>query len=325
LSLKNIASAAFMNDFENYAADRFVRRDDFRTLRAFAVFDLYRMSDKSGIYRGEAGAGKFERLNAASVTQVAGKIRILTQTLGALGEFNFYYSFVPDKSLYAGRVLPGFDAEEAARLLGEVLGDLEYIDLVAALKGADFYRTDLHWDESHLSAVVGALGAAMGFTPLPQTEWQETVLGEFLGVYSGQLALPLPPDTMRLMVGQPLADVTAEYFSTQTGELEVGEIYTVEGFEGSDPYDSFLGGVQPLIVLTNAEPKAERELYIFRDSFSSSLAPLLAPYYAKITLIDLRYLNARVLSEYVDFVPGADVLFLYSSQILNNATTLLAP
>ena len=55
---------------------------------------------------------------------------------------------------------------------------------------------------------------------------------------------------------------------------------------------------------------------LFRDSFGSSIAPLLIENYRKITLIDLRYINSELLSEYVEF-NNQDVLFLYSGVVLN--------
>ena len=60
---------------------------------------------------------------------------------------------------------------------------------------------------------------------------------------------------------------------------------------------------------------------VFRDSFGSAMAPLLAADYGKITLIDIRYIQADLLEKYVDFA-GADVLFLYSTLVLNNSETI---
>ena len=60
---------------------------------------------------------------------------------------------------------------------------------------------------------------------------------------------------------------------------------------------------------------------MFRDSFASSLAPLLAEGYAKITLADIRYLPAAQMGRLLDF-SGSDVLFLYSTSVLNNSDTL---
>ena len=52
----------------------------------------------------------------------------------------------------------------------------------------------------------------------------------------------------------------------------------------------FLGGSKSLISIENPNAKTDRELVMFRDSFGSSIAPLLAEDYAKITLVDIRYL-----------------------------------
>ena len=89
-----------------------------------------------------------------------------------------------------------------------------------------------------------------------------------------------------------------------------------------DPYDVFLGGARALITIENESAASERELIIFRDSFASSLAPLLLPGYARITLVDLRYMRADLLPDYLTFHEQQDVLFLYSTQVLNNSAML---
>ena len=65
----------------------------------------------------------------------------------------------------------------------------------------------------------------------------------------------------------------------------------------------------------------EKELVIFRDSFASALAPLLAEGYAKITLADIRYISPALLGQYLSF-DKQDVLFLYSTSVLNHSETL---
>ena len=40
-----------------------------------------------------------------------------------------------------------------------------------------------------------------------------------------------------------------------------------------------------------------------------------------MTLVDIRYLNLNVLDRYLEF-KGQDVLFLYSSLVLNNSETI---
>ena len=91
--------------------------------------------------------------------------------------------------------------------------------------------------------------------------------------------------------------------------------------DGNDPYEVFLSGPLSLITIENPTTDTEKELIIFRDSFGSAIAPLLAEGYRKVTLADIRYLPTAVLGEYIDF-EGQDVLFLYSTLILNNSTTM---
>ena len=51
------------------------------------------------------------------------------------------------------------------------------------------------------------------------------------------------------------------------------------------------------------------------------LIPLLAEGYREITLIDIRYLSPASLGRFVDF-DAQDVLFLYSTSVLNDSATI---
>ena len=73
--------------------------------------------------------------------------------------------------------------------------------------------------------------------------------------------------------------------------------------------------------MENPHAATDRELVIFRDSFASSLAPLLVEQYARITLVDIRYLSSTVIGKYLTFT-DQDVLFLYSVPVLNHSDTL---
>ena len=83
----------------------------------------------------------------------------------------------------------------------------------------------------------------------------------------------------------------------------------------------FLSGSLSLITIENPNANTEKELILFRDSFSSSLAPLLIPGYAKITMVDIRYIQSDLLDSWIDF-DNQDVLFLYSTLVLNHGELL---
>ena len=53
------------------------------------------------------------------------------------------------------------------------------------------------------------------------------------------------------------------------------------------------------------------------------LAPLLVQDYQSVTLIDLRYVSAQILEQFIDF-HGQDVLFLYSPSVYNHSDMLKA-
>lgn len=88
-----------------------------------------------------------------------------------------------------------------------------------------------------------------------------------------------------------------------------------------DPYEIFLGGADPLIIIENPNAEREKELVVFRDSFGSSLVPLLVSEYSKVTLIDTRYMQSAAIGSFVKF-DNQDVLFLYSTLILNNSLAM---
>ena len=140
----------------------------------------------------------------------------------------------------------------------------------------------------------------------------------FYGVYYGQAALPMKPDTIRYLYNDVLASCSV--FNVENGKTT--GIYDMEKLESNDPYEMFLSGAAAILHIENPNAKSDKELIVFRDSFGSSIVPLLAESYAKITLADTRYIAPEYLAQFVDFHAADDVLLLYSTSILNNSGTL---
>ena len=83
----------------------------------------------------------------------------------------------------------------------------------------------------------------------------------------------------------------------------------------------YLSGARSLLTIENPNAATGRELILFRDSFGSSIAPLLVSDYAKVTLVDLRYIQSDYLGQFLTF-SGQDVLFLYSTLVLNSSAAI---
>ena len=138
----------------------------------------------------------------------------------------------------------------------------------------------------------------------------------FTGVYYGQAALPLAQETMYYLTSPLLQSASVTH-----ADGSVTKVYDEAKLGSRDLYDFFLSGSEPLLTIENPDADTEKELVLFRDSFGSSLAPLLLQGYRKVTLVDTRYVDPKLLSNYVNF-QNADVLFLYSTLVLNSSGAL---
>ena len=139
----------------------------------------------------------------------------------------------------------------------------------------------------------------------------------FYGVYYGQAALPMDAETMYYMTNDLLENCIVHNFETG-GQTK---IYDMEKLQSRDLYDIYLSGAAALLEIQNPAATTGRELVVFRDSFGSSLIPLLVKDYAKITVVDTRYIATDLVGEYLEF-HDQDVLFLYSTLILNSSNSL---
>ncbi len=224
---------------------------------------------------------------------------------------------IPDKSWY---VREGFSGSlDHERMMSDLAGSLdsstELVDLGVLLDAESYLLTDPHWRQDSLEPVVAALGGALGF----EVDWDEfeaqSVEG-FLGSYSRTID-GLKPETLVYLTSRYTESASVSIY----GEDEPSAVYILEKLAGSDPYSMFLSGLSPITVVNSPEAQAGRRLIVFTDSFGASIAPLLLEAYSEVTLIVLRFAPSSVLGDYVDFA-GADVLYLYSAEIVNTSSVL---
>ena len=162
----------------------------------------------------------------------------------------------------------------------------------------------------------------MGFSI--SNEFEYIKLDDFYGNYYGQAALPMDSEELVYCTNDIINSAKVYSLNETTLKFEEAVIYNKEAYKGIDPYDIFLSGAKPLIVIENEKATSDKELIIFRDSYGSSLAPLLIESYKKITLVDLRYISNKLFEAYdlVEFNNNQDVLIINCIDVLNNSTTL---
>ena len=319
LAQKPAFSEKFQTEFESYSLDQFPMRDGFRTLKSLFHTGVLGQKDNNGIYLTDGTAVRQEYpLNRESVNHAIGRFQRIFDKY--LAESRCYYAIVPDKGYYLGKdsghLTMDYDALCAQMAAG--LPWAEEIDLRPTLTGQDYYRTDTHWRQENLLPAAAALCEGLGVAPPRAEDFAATALERpFYGVYYGQAALPMEPDTLCLMESDLLSQCTV--YDYETGKT--GSIYDVTKLDSRDLYDVYLSGAKALLTIENPNAGTGRELVIFRDSFGSSIAPLLLTDYAKVTLVDIRYVQPELLEQYLDF-HGQDVLFLYSTLVLNSSAAL---
>ena len=319
-SLSALENGRFREEFEDYSLDQFPLRQGFRTLKALFHTQVLGMRDSSGIYLTNGIAAKQEYpLSEASLNAAIRKFDAIYEKF--LGESRCFFAVVPDKGYYlaapSGHLAMDYEALYAKLEAG--LPWAEQIDLRPTLTAGDYYRTDTHWRQECLIPAATAICDALEVTA-PKAEDYSQVQAEvpFYGVYYGQAALPMEPDSLTWLESETLNKCTV--YDYETGKT--GAIYdTARLTESRDPYDVFLSGARALLTVENPNAKTDRELIVFRDSFGSSLVPLLLEDYAKVTLVDIRYVSSAKLDSFLNF-HGQDVLFLYSTLVLNSSSSL---
>lgn len=333
VTVENVANTKFMSEFATFATDQFIGRDTFRTIKAKFLFDVLNQKDNNGIYIEQGHASKLlTDFKEGEVTNTVKNISSLYKR--QLSKMNVYCAIIPDKNYFLAEEngYPHMDYERFEQVVKQNLNNkIQYINLFDTLSIDDYYTTDIHWKQEKLQEVTQTLVTAMNkknqASNISMSEWQENDKYPFYGTYYGQSALPLPAETLKYITNKSINNVIVKLLDEKAlvdGKVEwlESEMYDLAAFNGIDPYDIYLSGPKALITLENPKANTNKELIIFRDSFGSSLAPLLTSEYAKITLGDLRYISASLVKNIVQFKEGQDVLFIYSTEVLNNGSIL---
>lgn len=319
LSLSSLSDGSFMTKFESYTQDQFPLRDSFRTLKAITAYYALGKLDNNDIYISDGYAAKLEYpLNTSSLEYATSRFKYVYENYLKDNNTNIYLSIVPDKSYFIAEN-NGYLSLDYNTLFDTVISEMsyaKYIDITGTLDITDYYKTDTHWRQEKLLDTAAVLASEMGVV-LSGNYTEHTLDHPFYGVYYGQSALPLPAETIYYLSNDVLSDCVVINYENET----VGGIYDMEKAYGKDPYELFLSGSISLLTIENPNANTDRELIIFRDSFGSSIAPLLVEGYSKITLVDIRYLRTDYLGRFIEF-KDQDVLFLYSTLVLNNSETL---
>jgi RNA polymerase sigma factor (sigma-70 family) len=233
---------------------------------------------------------------------------------------NVYFSIIPDKNYYLIGEDENYLSLDYEKLVTDITSKtdyMKYIDIFSELSIDSYYKTDSHWRQEKIVPVAEKLASNMGVTL--SSDYDEIAIGkDFDGVYKGQYAgVNVGSDGITVLTNDVIYDAMAFDYQNE----KAIPVYDESKCNGRDPYEAYLGGPLSLVTIENGNATTEKELIMFRDSFGSSLAPLFIEGYKKITLVDIRYMHPNMLEQFIEF-NNQDVLFIYSTSVLNNSEML---
>lgn len=310
----NALKEDFITNLDDYMSDQFPLRNTL--ISTNSVFDRYILQniDSNSVYiKNNYVIDKNYPLDEKSLNNFINKINYINDNY--LQDSKVYYTIIPDKSYFLNE--NKYLKIDYINMLQEIQNNVKvpYINITDLLKLEDYYYTDIHIKQESYPKVIEKLSNYYSF------EYQndyipEKITDKFYGASYTKVPSFTKPDQITILKNDIINKSTANH-------LEYGkkEIYEINRVNDVDSYNVFLGGPSAFIEIDNPTTNSDKELIIFRDSFASSFAPLLIPYYKKITLIDLRYIHMNLAPNYIDF-NNKDILFAYSTLIVNSSNLL---
>ncbi len=319
INIESIMNGEFFEELNNYLVEQFPFRDTFRNIKGTISSNIFQKKDEDGIFIKDNAIYQLDpALNEKSIIHFTKLINKIKNNY--VKTDNVYYAVIPDKNYYLDNNIPKIDYEKLGVLLKEELAEIEYIDLYDSLALDCYYRTDIHWKQEKLANVVNKLQVSMKLNSKSDLNTNKTY-DYFYGALYGRIANNLNPDKIKYLSNSEINNAKVYDYEKK----QYRKVYEEQDLKNIDSYDIYLGGAKALLTIENKNQTNGKELIIFRDSFGSSIAPLLIPNYTKITLIDLRYITSDMIGKIpeIEFKnKNQDILFLYSTPVINNSFTL---
>ena len=323
ITVLNSSIKNYIAGFDDYSLDQFPLRDTMREIKAFVELKIFNKKDNNDLYEVDGYISEMQpALDFDSLNNAAGIWNnIYDKYLDGKAD-KVVLSVIPDKNYFMaaqnGYLSLDYDAMIAA--IKEACPDFEYVDIFGELVLDDYYKTDTHWRQEEIVAVAKKLAEALGVADAYSFEYEKNSLDiPFYGVYAGQLAIGAKGETINYLTNDVINN--CKLFDYEMNKYV--DIYDKAKANGSDPYDFFLSGAKkgPMRI-ENPSQSNGKTLVVFRDSFGSSIAPLLVDGYSTVYVVDIRVTTAGMINNLVGGFEDKDVLFLTSAMVLNDSAEL---
>ena len=306
-SWESLVDGSYTESVEAYFADQFPMRDQWMVLKARAELLLGKREFNDIYYCDDTLISKVETPDSDLLEKNLSYIERLKSKTSA----NVTFGMIPSAAEIWKEKLPaGAYSWDQTYLL--VQSDVDFHSILKDHSDEQiFYRTDHHWTTLGAFYGANALLESLGREPLKESDFtKEIASNDFYGTLYSQSGIHwITPDTIEYWVEEDGLSIV----SWRTGNPEDAALYDLSYLEKKDKYSSFLGGNQPLCVITNENVTDGSKLLVVRDSYADSLAPFLAQRFSEVHLVDLRYYRFPV-SAYAAENGIDEIAVVYSAQ-----------
>ena len=326
LSLKTYKDESFMENFDEWLSDRFIWREDWIRLKN-KTDEITGKTEINGVFI--ENDMMMQVWNGYDEAVLEKNIKAINKFVTGHPDIPSYFMLVPNAQGIYSDMLPPFaevgDQKEFIDMFyGLLNGFAGTVDVYSSLEQNKdsyiYYRTDHHWTSYGAYLGYSAAGTQLGYSPIDVSNFTiEHASYDFRGtLFSKTLDYGITPDIIdyyTLTGNEPDVKVSVyKDYNVSTGKVvytEYDSMYFRGFLDVKDKYSSFLGQNSPIVTVESENAKSDKSLLVIKDSYAHSLVPFLTKEYSKVTMIDLRYINADF-QTFVSLEDYDQILFTYN-------------
>ncbi len=186
---------------------------------------------------------------------------------------------------------------------------------VLRLSSQLYYKTDHHWTSFGAYYAYVSYANSLGLSVNEMKDYDISVVGrDFYGSFFTKVGLKNLTSSDVITAFYPLSydDLSVTYNGKTSYDNEGNEIslFNTDYLSLRDKYSYFLNNQNTIVEIVNPNITDGSHLVLVKDSYANSLIPFLTDYYAKITVIDTRYMLGA--SDFINANDVTDVLILFN-------------
>lgn len=318
---ESIISGTYTNDLEKYILDQFPLRQKFREIKSYSSYYLFQKLQNENIIVNNNIMIKLNlNYKYDNVITTIKRIEVLKNNY--FGKNNCYFVLIPDKNcynLFKNNIIQNNLNVNYDKIINDInknTTNIKVLNIKDKLNLSNYYETDSHWKNNDLISLSSYILSKMGNNIIMDRKhfYKEKEIENFKGVLASQGALN-KKEKIVYLTNEIIENAKVYNYETEK-ETKVYDLDKLTDKKSLDMYDIFLSGASSLLKIQNNNNSNNKTLVIFRDSFASSISPLFVEYYNIIYLVDLRYIDSTYLDKYIKFDGTEDVLFMYSTALM---------